>query len=83
MRKRELLPEYQRFSAVLKKIRQERGINQVEIAKRLKKPQSYISKIESGERRLDFVELRVLCHVMGISVADFARTFEEFSNRDL
>ena len=36
--------------------RKERGISQQELAKRLGKPQSYVSKAETGERRLDVVE---------------------------
>lgn len=36
--------------------REERGITQQELARRLGKPQSYVSKAEMGERRLDVVE---------------------------
>lgn len=36
--------------------REARGITQQELAKRLRKPQSYVSKAEMGERRLDVVE---------------------------
>jgi transcriptional regulator with XRE-family HTH domain len=36
--------------------REARGITQEEVAKRLGKPQSYVSKAEMGERRLDVVE---------------------------
>ena len=42
----------------LKKARQEAGLKQVEVAKLLKKTQSYISKIESGQRRIDVVTLK-------------------------
>ena len=42
----------------LKKARQEAGLDQEQVAKALKKTQSYISKIESGQRRIDIVQLK-------------------------
>lgn len=50
--------EYRRLCAVLRELRQEAGLTQVEVAMRLDVPQSFVSKYESGERRLDLVELR-------------------------
>ncbi len=41
----------------------EAGLTQVEVANRLKRPQSFVSKIESGERRVDAVELSELARV--------------------
>jgi ribosome-binding protein aMBF1 (putative translation factor) len=46
------------------KARKDAGISQAELAKRLDRPQSFVSKIESGERRIDVVEfLQVARHV--------------------
>jgi len=42
--------------AILVACRREAGLNQRQLAERLKKPQSYIAKIEAGERRVDVVE---------------------------
>jgi len=42
----------------LKKARQEAGLEQTEVAKLLGKTQSYLSKIESGQRRIDVVQLK-------------------------
>jgi len=49
--------EYQRFLKNLRQARKEAGLTQIEIAKKLKQPQSYISKCESGEKRVDVIEL--------------------------
>ncbi len=49
--------EYQRFLSRLKAARREARITQVEVAARLGRPQSYVSKCESGERRVDAIEL--------------------------
>jgi transcriptional regulator with XRE-family HTH domain len=48
---------YQAFLARLKEARIEAGLTQKEVAEKLSQPQSYISRCESGERRVDIVEL--------------------------
>lgn len=50
--------DYKKIIARLKAARLEVGLAQHEVADRLKKPQSYISKIESCERRLDVAEIK-------------------------
>jgi len=51
--------EYQVFVEKLKQARIEAGLTQVDVSKKLKRPQSYISKCESGERHVDAIELGV------------------------
>lgn len=55
--------EYKNTIEKLKKARIEIGLKQEEVAKKLKKPQSYISKIERGERRVDIAELQELAKI--------------------
>ena len=50
--------DYKEIIERLKKARLESGLSQQEVADKLGKPQSYISKIESGERRLDVAEIK-------------------------
>jgi transcriptional regulator with XRE-family HTH domain len=52
--------DYRDFLKRLRKAREEVGLLQSDVAKKLGKPQSYISKVESGERRIDFIELKKL-----------------------
>lgn len=65
------------FLALVRQVRKEAGLRQEDLAVRLAVPQSFVSKVESGERRLDVLELRQLCAAVGISPLDFARRLEE------
>jgi transcriptional regulator with XRE-family HTH domain len=50
--------EYTKFTERLHKARIEAGLTQVQVAKKLKRPQSYLSNIEAGQQRVDVVELQ-------------------------
>jgi transcriptional regulator with XRE-family HTH domain len=50
--------EYAYFVEKLRKAREEAGLTQIEVAKKLKRPQSHISNVESGQQRVDVVELQ-------------------------
>src|SRR5271154_5892544 len=69
--------EGEKLAALLRSVRSESGMTQAQVAKRLELPQSFVSKYESGERRLDLVELRQICRALGISLGDFVRRFEK------
>ncbi|MEJ7743119.1 MAG: helix-turn-helix transcriptional regulator [Nocardioidaceae bacterium] len=62
--------EYQRLCSLLRQLRHEAGLTQVQVAARLGVPQSFVSKYESGERRLDVVELGHVAGVLGVSLRD-------------
>jgi len=57
-------------------MRMRADLTQTEVANALGKPQSYVSKYESGERRLDLVELAELCAVLRISLSQLVSEFE-------
>jgi len=58
-------PAYARLRSLLKKARKSAGLKQEEVAKRLGRPQSYVAKVEQGERRLDVVEYLELTDAIG------------------
>lgn len=60
--------EYQRFCAVLRELRQEAELTQVQVAAELEVPQSFVSKYESGERRLDVIELGHVAQALRVTV---------------
>ena len=63
------------FVPLLRELRLSKKIPQTELAARLKVPQSYVSKYETGERRLDFVETTLICGALGVDIAEFAKKF--------
>ncbi len=58
MKKAIYSPEHQYLVSQLKKARIEAGLDQTEAGKRLKRTQSYVSKVESGQRRIDITQLK-------------------------
>lgn len=57
------LKEYKKLIGKLKAARLEAGLTQVQVSKLLKQPQSYISKIEAGEQRIDAIELKAFAKI--------------------
>ncbi|MGF0312491.1 helix-turn-helix domain-containing protein [Rhodococcus sp. IEGM1428] len=57
--------EYRQLCLTLRKLRVEAGLTQVKVAARLGVPQSFVSKYESGERRLDVIELQHVARALG------------------
>lgn len=65
---------YRAFLAKLRRAREEAGLTQVEVAKLVGRPQTWVSKCELGERRVDVVELEDLAMAYG-------KTLEWFGTR--
>jgi len=65
--------EYKKILERLKKARRDVGLKQVEVAKKLSKPQSYISKIERGERRIDIAELQKFAKIYKKDIGFFIK----------
>ncbi len=62
--------------ALLRDVRRKANLRQSDVAARLGVPQSFVSKYETGERRLDLVELRRVCAALGTPLIDVVRRFE-------
>lgn len=61
---------YRGFLATLARARHDAGMTQWDLAKRLGKPQSFVSKVEAGERRLDVVEFVEIARILDLDPAD-------------
>lgn len=53
----------------------------IQLAELLEKPQSFVSKYERGERRLDIVEFVEVCHQLGADPHDIIKELERFSSQ--
>lgn len=65
--------EYAYFVERLKKARLETGLTQVQVAKKLRRPQSHISNVESGQQRVDIVELQRFAKLYAKDIRYFIR----------
>lgn len=66
-------PAYVRLREGLIEARLERAMTQTQLAAALGRPQSFVSKYESGERRLDFIEVLEIVGILGLDVSELAR----------
>lgn len=66
---------YRSFLTLLRDLREQAGVTQVELGERLGNTQTFVSKIERGERRLDVVEFTEICDALG---TDPSTAFKQF-----
>jgi Helix-turn-helix len=59
-------PEYEYFRSLLVSAREKSGLTQADVSTKLGRPQSFVSKYESGERRLDVVEFVEVSVALGV-----------------
>jgi transcriptional regulator with XRE-family HTH domain len=58
---------YKKFRELLVEVRKTAGLTQTELSQRLRRPQSFVSKYERGERRLDVVEFCEVAKALGVN----------------
>lgn len=69
-------PAYEKLHQCLTQARMRREITQVQLALSLGKPQSYVSKYESGERRLDVIEFMLICKALSVKPGDVLKQLD-------
>ena len=77
MKQKIYIAQRDRLVSLLREIRIEAGLTQVELAERIERDQTFVSKYEGGQRRLDVLEVREICQASGITLEEFVRRLEK------
>lgn len=77
MRKSVHTRDYATFLELLIEVRRKAGFTQAQLGQNLPFEQPSISKIERGERRLDVIELKMICERVGLSLGNFVSELEK------
>ena len=80
MSKRDKTAPTRLLSSILISLRNDLGLRQVDLATKLGRPQSFVSKYESGERRLDVLELNEICKALHVSLSEVIIRVEQELN---
>jgi ribosome-binding protein aMBF1 (putative translation factor) len=67
---------YAIFLNVLREARERAGLTQVQLAQKIGETQTFVSKCERGERRIDLIELRAFCQALGLNLKQFVGALE-------
>ena len=73
MSKSVLTGKYEQFRGLLVEARKKAALSQAQLAGKLSRPQSFVSKYERGERRLDVVEFELVADALGIEPIRFLK----------
>ena len=79
MTKSALSKAYEQFRVLLIEARRTSGLTQEDLARLLDKPQSFISKYERGERRLDIIEFLQVAKALGMNASEVVQQLERGS----
>lgn len=71
--------QYKQLCALLVARRKELGLSQYALAERLKRPQSFVAKVEGSERRLDVVEFLDIARALDVDPCDIIQAIESHS----
>lgn len=78
--KANLKKDYLVVTELLYRLRVNSGITQQQLAEKLSVPQSFISKVETGERRVDLMELKEICNALNSNIIEFVTMLENELN---
>lgn len=73
---------YKKFRRELAAARRQKGLTQVDLAIRLDKPQSFVSKFENGQRRLDVVELIEIATALDLNAGELLTKVQEMIQKE-
>jgi transcriptional regulator with XRE-family HTH domain len=71
-------PAHAAFCKLMAEARDNAGLTQDKLARRLKKPQSFVAKYENGERRLDVVEFVAITRAIGTDPVRILKTLQKY-----
>ena len=77
MEKSVFTADYRVLVELLVETRKSAGVRQVDLAERLETTQSYVSKVEQGDLRLDVIQLRAVCLALNTSLTEFVAELEK------
>jgi transcriptional regulator with XRE-family HTH domain len=77
VKKKLYIVQRDRLIGLLREMRLEAGLKQTELAARVEKHQAYVSRYESGQRRLDVLEVREICQALGVTLEEFVKRLEK------
>ena len=72
---------HQDFIQFLVETRKAAGVTQVQLAERLGRPQSFVSKVERGERRIDVIEFCQIAEALGHDPSKLLKEFVDLKRR--
>jgi transcriptional regulator with XRE-family HTH domain len=73
-------PRHKKLQDLLRQYRRARALTQLQLAERLGRPQSFIAKYESGERRLDLIEFLMVAEALNIDPVEFIHQLQSKTN---
>lgn len=72
--------KYSVLTELIYRLRTNAGITQKDLANLLNEPQSFVSKVETGERRIDVIELAEICKALNSNIVEFIIMLEKELN---
>ncbi|MAT68533.1 MAG: transcriptional regulator [Planctomycetaceae bacterium] len=76
MRQKKTIRNRRILGELLRELRESAGLKQSDVASRLQQTQSFVSKWEAGQRRVDVLQLRAFCDAAGVSLGRFVVELE-------
>ena len=69
--------QQRRWARLLRDLREDSGMTQADLARCLRRAQSFVSKLEAGQRRFDVVELEDIGRCLGFSLSELVERYED------